>query len=63
MPDYRAHKYGPSFSPDGTAIAFSLLAPGPFHDLYAMNLDGSGLTRITRSPAVDNEVPRWVEDD
>jgi hypothetical protein len=58
--EFQSDKYGPTFSPDGTLLMFSLKSPGPYHDLYAMRLDGSGLTRITTSPGVDNESPRWV---
>ena len=57
----RLRSYGPTFGP-GNVISFSLLAPGPFHDLYAMRLDGSGLTRLTDQPSVDNETPRWATD-
>ncbi|HEX5589332.1 MAG TPA: hypothetical protein VFX65_03460 [Candidatus Limnocylindrales bacterium] len=58
---YRAHKYGASLSPDGEWIVFALQEPGPYHDLYAMRLDGSGPTRITYHPASGNDAPRWVD--
>jgi hypothetical protein len=59
-PDFAAHKYLPAFGPGGI-IGFSLKSPGPFHDLYAMRLDGRNLTRLTYS-RVDNESPYWVVD-
>jgi hypothetical protein len=59
-PEFAKHKYLPAFGPGGI-VAFSLKHPGPFHDLYAMRLDGSGLTRLTRTE-VDNESPYWVVD-
>lgn len=57
---YDAPKYGPWVAPDGTAILFSMKLPGPYHDLYAMRLDGTGLTRLTQHPRADNESPRLV---
>jgi TolB protein len=49
---------GPAWSPDGTKIIFSsgrrTPVPGdPPYDLYVVNPDGSALTRITTSDALD----------
>jgi hypothetical protein len=52
----------PTFSPDGTKIAFSLFADFTFPpgDVYEMSsTDGSGLTNLTNSPGIDDEVPDW----
>ena len=57
-----ASKYGPWLSPDGSMVAFAMQLPGPYHDIYAIRLDGSGLTRLTFHPQADNESPRWVLD-
>jgi Tol biopolymer transport system component len=37
----------PHFSPDGTKLVFSSLSPGS--DIYIVNLDGSGLKRLTKT--------------
>jgi hypothetical protein len=55
-----AHKYGPWFAQGGDVVLFAMQMPGPYHDLYAMRLDATGLTRITHHPQADNESPRWV---
>src|SRR5215216_2074936 len=45
----------PTWSPDGTELAFSgLIASGSIPtDIYTMDVDGSNITNITRSPRVD----------
>jgi Tol biopolymer transport system component len=60
----------PSWSPDGTKIAFQtdrdssngivILANGPDlgHEIYVMNSDGSGQTNLTNSPESDR-YPTW----
>jgi TolB protein len=51
----------PSWSPDGTKIVFSgqLPAPDPaLHDIYTVNLDGTGFTRLTSTPELDL-LPDW----
>jgi Tol biopolymer transport system component len=54
----------PAFSPDGTRIVFSY---GPFDnngnplpDLYVINVDGTGLTRLTNDARSSS--PRWSPD-
>ncbi|MBM3847762.1 MAG: hypothetical protein FJ405_15935, partial [Verrucomicrobia bacterium] len=52
----------PSISPDGTRIAFtSNRADRNNWDLYVMNLDGSGVSRLTFAQGMDTE-PVWVPD-
>jgi Tol biopolymer transport system component len=50
----------PSFSPDGTKVAFSSDVDdrGRNLDVYVINVDGTGLTRLTTNAAVDGE-PDW----
>ena len=48
----------PTFSADGTQIAFSTTRDGQ-REIYVMNLDGSGLQRMTDSPA-DDSFPSFV---
>ena len=43
---------GPSFSPDGSKIAFFSDRDGDY-EIYVMNADGSNQTRLTNNPAVD----------
>jgi Tol biopolymer transport system component len=47
----------PSFSPDGQKIAFVSNRDGN-HEIYVVNIDGTGLTNLTRNPAADEE-PSW----
>jgi hypothetical protein len=45
----------PSWSPDGTSIAFVSNRAGTF-EIYAMNANGSGVTQLTQSGGLD---PAW----
>ena len=47
----------PAWSPDGTRLAFTSTRDGN-SELYVMNRDGSGLRRLTNSPAIDS-TPTW----
>lgn len=48
-----------SISPDGASLAFSAGSPG--RDIYVVNADGSGLSNITRTPAIEL-LPAWSAD-
>ena len=50
----------PDWSPDGSMLAFSA-SDGQNQDIYAINIDGSGLTRITSHEARDKH-PDWSPD-
>ena len=50
----------PSWSPDGTRIAFASDREGNF-DIYVMGSDGSGQVRLTSDPA-DDVFPAWSPD-
>ncbi len=43
---------GPTFSPDGSKIAFVSDRDGNF-EIYIMNTYGSGQTKLTNNPAFD----------
>jgi dipeptidyl aminopeptidase/acylaminoacyl peptidase len=49
-----------AISPDGTRLAFEALDGGN-SDIYVVNVDGSGLTRLTTDPATD-QYPQWSPD-
>ncbi|MDQ3668550.1 MAG: hypothetical protein M3410_18650 [Acidobacteriota bacterium] len=57
----------PAWSPDGTKIAFSggtpiTIGPNqPFTDVYLINVDGSGLTKLTSDSGL-NGSPSWSPD-
>jgi len=50
----------PSWSPDGTRLAFSRTVEGN-QDVYVMNVDGSDVTRLTTDAGYDSE-PHWAAD-
>lgn len=51
----------PSFSPDGTTIAFSTNRDGNF-EIYKIPATGGSATRLTNNPASDQN-PAWAPDD
>jgi len=51
----------PTWSPDGTMIAFRRRSSGDNFDVYAMRSDGSGVRPIATGPAVE-EKPAWSPD-
>ena len=53
---------GPGWSPDGTRIVFSRRVSGSEMDLFTVNSDGSGVTRLT-SGTHEGCVPDWSPDD
>jgi Tol biopolymer transport system component len=53
----REGDYNPTWSPDGTKIAFHSDRDGNF-EIYVMNADGSEQTRLTNNPA-DDIGPAW----
>ena len=52
-----AWDHEPTWSPDGTRIAFSSARDGNY-EIYVMNADGSGQTNLTNSPGNDDQ-PSW----
>jgi Tol biopolymer transport system component/predicted small lipoprotein YifL len=51
----------PAWSPDGSQIVFSAQV-GRHRDLYLINVDGSGLQRLTLDDANDEFAPTWSPD-
>ena len=54
------YDYNPAWSPDGSKIAFQSNRDGNY-EIYVMNVDGSGVTRVTSNPTQDEE-PAWSPD-
>ena len=48
------YDFGPSWSPDGTHLAYSGASSGPFADIYVSRQDGTHEQQVTRTP--DNEI-------
>ena len=55
------HAISPSFSPDGRRIAYQSDQSGTWH-IWIMNADGSGQTRLTNNPNVQDLNPSWSPD-
>ena len=53
----RIQNFLPAWSPDGARIAFTSSRDGN-SEIYVMNVDGSGLRRLTNHPAIDS-TPTW----
>jgi hypothetical protein len=55
--------YSPSWSPDGSQVAFSRLGHDGGSDIYVMDADGSSVRRLTDGGAdVTNRNPTWSPD-
>lgn len=53
--------YDPAYSPDGTKIAFDSYRDG-LDEIWVMNADGSGQTKLTSDSQGDNASPVWSPD-
>ena len=52
----------PEYSPDGRRIVFSSTRSGNQHDLFIMNANGTGVTRLGGATGLDDVFPRWTAD-
>ena len=51
----------PSWSPDGSRIAFECATPGGNADICVVNADGTGLAQVTSDPDLESQ-PAWKPD-
>jgi Tol biopolymer transport system component len=61
-PDTATRRKDPDWSPDGSKIAFAQVRAQEDDDLYVMNADGTGLTRLTGEIGGDDYDPVWSPD-
>jgi TolB protein len=59
---YRHEDLMPSWSPDGSRIAFARRAPGALTAVYTIRPDGTGLRRVALAPAGFHSDPAWSPD-
>lgn len=52
----------PDWSPDGSSIAFERTGADGGFEIWTMNADGSGRTRLTHDPRFDDFQPSWSPD-
>jgi len=57
---FKGNNSAPAWSPDGSKLAI-VLTYGANSQVYTINADGSGLSRITKGNAIDTE-PTWSSD-
>jgi TolB protein len=54
-----ADHWPPTWSPDGTRLAFTSDGAEGRGGIYVMNSDGSGLTKLNDDPAAEDFYPAW----
>ena len=53
--------FSPSLSPDGRQVAFVSTRDGN-HEVYVVNVDGTGLANLTRNSGMEDGFPAWSPD-
>ncbi len=61
LTNYNKNTYSPAWSPDGSKIAYQTYADGN-SEVYVMNADGTGKTRLTYTPGGYSGEPNWSPD-
>ena len=65
LTDHPALDHSPTWSPDGGRLAFThhdeSVFP-PYTDIYAVDIDASGLTLLTNLTSTDDAAPEWSPD-
>jgi TolB protein len=56
------NEHHPQWSPDGMSIIFSRTLEDKTSDLFVINTDGSGITRLTSTAKVNEAYPNWSPD-
>lgn len=56
------NEHHPQWSPDGKRIIFSRTLEDKTSDLFVINVDGSGITRLTSTPKPNEAYPDWSPD-
>ena len=59
-PDGIEVAYPARWSPNGAFVAFSMVRPGPYADIWVISADGAQLVRVTEEPSVDNVLGGWA---
>lgn len=60
LANFKGNNSAPAWAPDGSKLAI-VLTYGANSQVYTINADGSGLTQVTKSSAIDTE-PTWSTD-
>ena len=66
-PGWQDAQYSPTWSPDGRRLIFTMPVAESNPELHVVNVDGSGLRRLTRTPGSidkfgDDTMPDWSAD-
>ncbi|HLO00211.1 MAG TPA: protein kinase [Pyrinomonadaceae bacterium] len=57
--DTNYRKYGPTFSPDGSKVAYSVVRIGAKDEVWLMDADGKNPTQVNTNPETGSFWPNW----